>query len=83
MLVKKNENGLDVRLPWKEALQRALARADGSLDALADSVVKQAQMGSPWAIEEIANRLDGKPKPQLPDVDDAGKAAGLNLAINL
>ena len=51
---------------WEEAIRRALARDGGTvdkgLDKLADELIKTAQTGDSWAIDHIANRLDGKPK---------------------
>ena len=50
---------------WRSALRRALARAgnvdiDAGLDLCADKLVSAAIRGSPWAIEHIAERFDGK-----------------------
>jgi hypothetical protein len=50
---------------WSRALQRALeAKGDGVLDrgydVIAKNVVLLAEQGEKWAIEEIANRSDGK-----------------------
>jgi hypothetical protein len=60
-----NNNGAKAK-KWEEAVRRALARAGGTvdkgLDALADQIVEKASSGDLWAIDHIANRLDGKPK---------------------
>jgi len=67
-----NKNGAKKRLPWQQALKRALTRLaadDGEdkpnyrrgLDRVAKSVVKQAADGNKDAWQEIANRIDGKP----------------------
>ena len=49
---------------WREAIRRALARAQGDidrgLDRIADRVVAAATAGSPWAVEHVAERMDGK-----------------------
>lgn len=51
---------------WREAIMRALARKAGSvdqgLDAAADKLASLAiDDGDKWAIEEIGDRIDGKP----------------------
>lgn len=51
---------------WREAIMRALARKSGSvdagLDAAADKLAALAiDDGDKWALEHIADRLDGKP----------------------
>ncbi len=67
-----NKNGAKKRLPWQQALKRALtklAAEDGEdkpnyrrgLDRVAKSVVAQAADGNKDAWQEIANRIDGKP----------------------
>lgn len=54
--------------PWTQSLQRALVQYKGdgvkrgaALRKIADKVVAQALDGDRAAIEEIANRLDGRP----------------------
>ena len=60
---KGNDNAGDGRR-WREAIRRALARAQGNidrgLDSIADRVIAAAAAGSPWAVEHIAERMDGK-----------------------
>ena len=50
--------------PWTDAIRRALARADGTvdkgLDALADKLVAKAKDGDAWARDEIAGRVEGR-----------------------
>lgn len=68
---------------WREAIRRAVARAGAGikgegtplqkgLNTLANQVIKSALNNERWAIEEIANRLDGKPAQQqiLTGIDD-------------
>lgn len=60
---------------WREAIMRALARKSGSvdagLDAAADKLAALAiDDGDKWAMEEIGNRLDGKPAQALIGGDD-------------
>lgn len=64
--------------PWREAVSRALAKKSRvdqieALDAIAEKVVDAAlagpsyEKGDPWlhAVNELADRLDGKPAQQL------------------
>ena len=47
--------------PWKDALTRAIAQADGKiLRKLADALVKKASEGDVAALKEIGDRLDGR-----------------------
>jgi len=48
---------------WESALRRALEKQEGglALAKIAEKVVAQAMAGEWRAIEEIANRIDGKP----------------------
>jgi hypothetical protein len=51
---------------WQQAIQRALARAsnkdiDAGLDSAADKLVSLALDGDKWALEELGDRIDGKP----------------------
>jgi hypothetical protein len=60
-----NQNAVRAK-KWRESIMRALARKSGSveagLDAAADKLAQLAiDDGDKWAIEEIGNRIDGKP----------------------
>jgi hypothetical protein len=60
---------------WREAIMRALARKSGTvelgLDAAADKLATLAiDDGDKWALEEIGNRLDGRPAQALIGGDD-------------
>ena len=58
--------GGPVMKPWKEALQRAIAQADGKvLRKLADALVKKAAEGDVQALKEIGDRLDGRAVQQV------------------
>jgi chloramphenicol 3-O-phosphotransferase len=52
---------------FESAITRALAKiAEGAgveagIDKLAEKLVASAQAGEQWALQEVANRLDGKP----------------------
>lgn len=45
---------------WFDALRKELIQRD-ALDKIAAKVVQAALDGERWAVEEIANRMDGKP----------------------
>ena len=63
MSVEGNQNAYKNK-PWRDALNRAMARYDGgkdnALNLIADQTVKLAVSGEPWAIKEIGDRTDGK-----------------------
>lgn len=48
---------------WLQALERAARPKD--LQEIAEMVVQQAKEGQQWAVQELANRLDGKPVQPL------------------
>lgn len=60
---------------FESALRRALNRNDGSLNRIADKLIQKAEDGESWAVAEVANRLDGKPKQTL----DAAVEANLTV----
>lgn len=46
---------------WNDALRKAIIQEDGRrLRAAAEQLLTQASEGAPWAIRELADRLDGK-----------------------
>lgn len=52
--------------PFYDTLQRALKEGDGQkLRQIADKLVALAIEGEEWAVKEIANRLDGKPRESV------------------
>lgn len=58
--------GGPVMKPWKDALTRAIAQADGkTLRKLADALVKKAAEGDVQALKEIGDRLDGRSVQQV------------------
>jgi len=70
---------------WEQALARAARPKD--LEEIATVVVNAAKAGQQWAVQEIGNRLDGKPiqpmehkvqteSPSLTDAYLAHVAAG-------
>lgn len=60
-----NDNATKNR-PFLAALNRALAQGDPEkLRMIAEKLIAEAEKGEQWAIKELADRLDGKPKQQL------------------
>jgi len=50
-------------LMWNDALRKAIAQDDGRrLRASVEQLLDLASNGEPWAIKELADRLDGRPK---------------------
>lgn len=45
---------------WLDALRKVCVQKE-ALPKIAEKVVEAAIAGEPWAIQEIGNRLDGKP----------------------
>jgi hypothetical protein len=56
-----NQNAAKENRRWSSALNRAIAQDDGErLRKAAESLLDNAANGEPWAIKELADRLDGK-----------------------
>jgi hypothetical protein len=55
---------------WFDALRKECVQRK-ALEALAKVVVDKALSGERWAVEEIGNRLDGKPAQSLTVAGDA------------
>lgn len=73
-----NPSGQQKEKKFYAALERAIVQDDGKrLRQAAESLLNQAAAGEPWAIEKLADRLDGKPS-QSQDVAVTG-----DLTINL
>ena len=64
-----NQNAAKGKM-FEGALKRALARNDGSLNRIADKLVQEAEAGEQWAVQMVADRLDGKAKQQIVGGDD-------------
>ena len=57
-----NPDGPRKQKLFEAALQRAIAQDDGKrLRATAEKLLDEAAKGEPWAVRELADRLDGKP----------------------
>lgn len=71
---------------WRSAIKRALSRRSGEnwrkgLDELADRYIEAAALGDAWALKDIADRLDGKPKQSV-DVEGGIDHVVRNLVVN-
>ena len=69
-----NRNAQKGRM-WNDALRKAIAQDDGRrLRASIEKLLNLASNGEPWAIKELADRLDGRPTQtnvlQAPDVPE-------------
>lgn len=53
--------GAEEHQRFRRNLKKALGRSPNALGRIADKLVELAIAGTPWAIQEVANRLDGKP----------------------
>lgn len=56
-----NQNAVKENRRWANALNRAIAQDDGKrLRDAAEKLLDSAAAGEPWALKELADRLDGK-----------------------
>jgi hypothetical protein len=81
---KGNTNAAKPRL-WEGAIRRGLAEDREALQKIAKVVIQKAQDGEQWAVTELRNTLDGKPKEHV-QVDqnvnvNVGNAENLENAI--
>ena len=57
-----NKNAQNGQL-WNASLRKAIAQDDGRrLRASVEQLLNLASNGEPWAIKELADRLDGRPR---------------------
>jgi hypothetical protein len=54
-----NQNGAKGK-EWFDALRKVCVQKD-ALRKIAEVVVAKAEAGEQWAVQEVANRFDGKP----------------------
>lgn len=68
---------------FKDALRKAL-KADGidRLPLIANTLVEKAIEGEQWAVQEIANRLDGRPAQEVAVTGEDGGPLRANLNVN-
>ena len=77
-------------LPFRHALMEKLDQIDPSKDrkrlyVIADKLVEEAEAGEAWAIKEIMDRVDGKPKAAVDvshDVTDPLQDLLRSIAMN-
>lgn len=79
-----NQNAKKTK-PWADALRRALARrGNGDLrvgiDKLAEKLLEDCEKGNLTALQELGNRLDGKPAQAITGED--GGPIELDTRIN-
>jgi len=60
-----NRNAAKEQRLWSDMLRRKLTQDPNQLERIALKVLAEAEEGQPWAVQEIANRLDGKPVQQV------------------
>jgi hypothetical protein len=80
-----NQNAVKAKR-WREAILRALARCTGTsvdagLDQAADRLVALAMEGDRWAIDHIADRIDGKASQGIQLEDSDGTPLGLSVTF--
>jgi hypothetical protein len=56
--------------PFLDAMRRALAQNPQKIANIVDKVLEQAESGEPWAVNVVADRLDGKAH-QSTSIEDA------------
>lgn len=61
---KGNKNGAKAKI-WETAVRHELAKDRERLYRIAEKVLTAAEMGEQWAVTEIRNTLDGKPKESV------------------
>src|SRR2546421_338832 len=75
-----NPNGTKREKKFLTALERASAQDNHQrLRDAAEKLLDFAAAGEPWAINMIADRLDGRPKQQIEATDDEGRPLAIAL----
>ena len=71
-----NPDGAKKPRKFLAALERALAVDGGEkIRRVAEKLIDSAMAGEPWAIQMLADRLDGKPVQQISADSDGGAVA--------
>lgn len=66
MAAPEGNNNAGKNKPFWSAIDRAIAQDDGErLRKAAEALLDAAAEGKPWALREIADRLDGRPAQAL------------------
>lgn len=67
---------------WYEALDRAIKQDEGKrLRAAAEKLLDLAAEGESWAVKELGDRLDGKPKQQTEISGPEGGPVATSLTV--
>ena len=75
-----NPSGAKTEKHFVAALRRVLARGGPELiEEIAQQLIIHAQAGEYWAINMLADRLDGKPTQQLQALDEEGRSVAVAL----
>lgn len=70
--------------PFLAALNRAIAQDDGvKLRRCADNLLEKAAEGEPWAVQMLADRLDGKPRQQTEVTGEIGVKSIVDVLAGL
>ena len=75
-----NPTGTKREKKFLAALERAIAQDNQQrLRDAAEKLLDFAAAGEPWAINMLADRLDGRPKQQLEALDEQGRSVAIAL----
>lgn len=79
---KGNNNAAKGR-QFKDALRKAL-KSDGvdKLPKIAETLVNKAIEGEQWAVQEVANRLDGRPAQEVALTGEDGGPLKAQISTN-
>ena len=78
-----NKNAAKAHI-FYDAVKRAIAQDDGKrLRAAAEKLLDLDAEGTPWAVQELANRLDGKPSQSVALTGDDGGPVQLGFKVVL
>ena len=79
-----NPGGRGTAKPFLDVLNRAIAQDDGKrLRTCAENLLTLAANGEAWAVQMLADRLDGKPKQQTEVTGADGAPLLTSIAIEL
>lgn len=77
-----NPAGTQREKKFLAALNRAIAQDDGKrLRDAAEKLLDLAAAGEQWAVKELADRTDGKPKQQIVGGDDGDQPIELKATV--
>lgn len=77
-----NPNGRPVEKPFIEQIRKLCKQEDYKrLHSAADKLLDMASDGESWAIQVLADRLDGKPKQQVEHSTDPDRPLILSLDL--